>query len=200
MPCLIGITGTIGSGKSAVGKILTSLGVPVIDTDRIVHELLSLPNPVRTAVVERFGSEIIRQDAGAAIDREKLGKLVFRDHFAKRELEAIVHPAVLEECKRRIDQYLTEPVVALLVPLLFEAGIESEYDQIWTVVASEETLHQRLRLRDNLNDCELASRLAAQLPQEEKASRADHIIDNSGSLDATRQQVEILLAKITTKK
>src|SRR5271156_6190816 len=121
MPTLVGITGTIGSGKSTVGKILASMGVPVIDTDLVVHELLSTPNAVRAAVVERFGSEITKPDAGGAIDREKLGAIVFHDQQARRDLEAITHPAVLLECRRRAQEHKDRKVVAFLVPLLFEA-------------------------------------------------------------------------------
>lgn len=193
MPRLIGITGTIGSGKSAVGQILSSFAVPVIDSDRIVHELLTEPTPVREAVVTRFGKEILKANGTGGVDRERLGKLVFADAAARRDLESIVHPAVLLECSRRVDQHSGEPLVALLVPLLFEAAIESQFDEVWTVITDEAALRLRLKERDNLGDDEVDRRLAAQLSQSEKASRSDRVIDNSGSLEDTREQIITIL-------
>ncbi len=183
-----------------MGGVLFELGIPVIDTDNVVHELLTNPGPVRTAVIDQFGSEI-RTDSGA-IDRDKLGKIVFADARSRRQLEQIVHPAVLLECRRRVAElssFSNVPIIAVLVPLLFEAGIESEYDQIWCVVAEEKILRERLfaRLSKHGGSAEeMEQRLQAQMPQEQKAARADQIIDNSGTLDATRKQVEVLLQKL----
>lgn len=191
MPRVIGITGTIGAGKSAVGSILSSLGVVVYDTDKIVHQLLDEDNPVREAVIRRFGKEVVA--AGGGIDREKLGQTVFNDRQARRDLEAIIHPAVVKECRRLVAEHQSEPVVAFQAPLAFEAGVESEYGEMWAVVADEKTLRERLSRRDGMTDAEISGRLAAQLSQTEKAARADHVIDNSGTLEETRRQVQSLL-------
>jgi dephospho-CoA kinase len=200
MSIVLGITGTIGSGKSAVGKILETLGVPVIDTDEIVHELLTCSGNVRTAAIERFGQGILRDDGSGEIDRNKLGAIVFSDQQARRDLESIVHPAVLEQYRLRARRQSDQPVVAVLVPLLFEAGIESEFDQIWTVIASEQVLRERLARRDNLSNNDIERRLMAQLPQATKAERAHQTIDNSKSLDETKRQVELLLNGLITDK
>ncbi|MBI4534521.1 MAG: dephospho-CoA kinase [Candidatus Melainabacteria bacterium] len=190
---VIGITGTIGSGKSTIGKILTDHSIPVIDTDHIVHELLSTDTQVRRAVIERFGPAIMHSDKVGSVDRTKLAGIVFQNIRAKQDLESIVHPAVIAEYRRQSKELARYPVVAVLVPLLFEAGIASEFDEVWTVLTAEDVLRQRLKSRENLSSIEIDKRLAAQWPQEQKASRSHRIIDNSGSLEETRHQVEVLL-------
>lgn len=193
-PTILGITGVIGSGKSLVGRILEDAGEPVIDTDKVVHELLTNDTPTRAAVVERFGKDVQREDG--AIDRPKLARIVFANDEDRKALEAIVHPAVRAECRRRIDAMPDEDVVAVLVPLLFEAGIEEAYDIIWTVVTELPILRERLRNRDQLTDEQIDARLAAQWPQEQKRTLADTVIDNSGTIADTTSIVLAELAAI----
>lgn len=195
-PRLIGITGTIGSGKSTVGRLLAEAGVPVIDTDAIVHELLSGDRQVQMALVERFGPAVLVPGENPAVDRAKLGRLVFQDASARRDLERIVHPAVIQQFRKKARELSGHPLVAVLVPLLFEAGVSGEFDQIWTVVTDEATLRQRLKQRDNMTDTQISLRLAAQLPQAEKARRSHRVIDNSGTLVQTRRQVEEFLGAL----
>jgi dephospho-CoA kinase len=194
MTVIVGITGTIGSGKSTVGRLLEEHGVPVFDTDHMVHAMLSDDGPVRAAVVARFGAGI--QNTNGAINRPKLGAIVFADPKCRKDLEAIVHPAVRRRVKELVDEHKDEQVVAFLVPLLFEAGTEAQYDQIWTVVSDEETLRKRLISRDNMTDAQADRRLAAQMPQSEKAARAHTVIDNSGSLEQTKEEVNIALERL----
>jgi len=191
-PRIVGITGTIASGKSTVGRILSELGVPVIDTDHIVHQLMASDRGLKNAIVQRFG-EAVLAEGGEGIDRATLGRIVFQDERARRDLEAIVHPAVLLEYRRQASA-ASGSLVAILVPLLFEAGIASEFDEVWTVVADPAVLRNRLRERDGLSEAEIDSRLSAQLPQAEKATRADQTIDNSGTIAETRRQIARLLA------
>lgn len=198
-PYVIGITGTIASGKSAVGKILATRGVPVLDSDLIVHDLLTENTPTRKAVAERFGKAVVNENEGDAIDRQVLGKLVFADAAARRDLEAIVHPAVIMECRRRVLEHPRHSIVAVLAPLLFEAGLKSEYNEIWTVFTNPEILKERLRLRDQLSNKEIERRLAAQWSQDRKASLADVVIDNSGSPEETGKQVDLQLEKLKLK-
>jgi dephospho-CoA kinase len=197
MPRLIGITGTIGSGKSTVGRVLADAGVPVIDTDAIVHELLNGDREVQKAVVERFGPAVLLPGEKPAIDRTKLGRLVFEDESARRDLERIVHPAVIQQFRKKARELSDHPLVAVLVPLLFEAGISGEFDEVWTVVTDEPTLRQRLKQRDHVTDTEIDLRLWAQLPQSEKARRSHRVIDNSGTVDQTRRRVEEVLRALT---
>jgi dephospho-CoA kinase len=191
MQKVIAITGTIASGKSLVGRILEEMDVPVFDTDKIVHYLLTENTPTREQVLKRFGDEIRQPDG--SVDRRKLGTIVFADADARRDLEAIVHPAVRAECRRRVTEVSEKPLVAVLIPLLFETGLEKEYKHIWAVTADENVLRQRLQNRDHLTKEEIDKRLAAQWSQDEKAQKATQIIDNSGSETDTRRQIAALV-------
>lgn len=194
-PFVIGITGTIGSGKSTVGSILEELGVPVIDTDTITHEVQN-SEKIKRAVVERFGKAVLTDDGTGKIDRKKLGALVFKDPAAKRDLEAMIHPAVILESRRCVAAHSGKPIVAILAPLLFEAKVQDEYDEIWAIVAKEETLRERLAKRDQLSNDLITQRLAAQFSQEEKARLSSVVIDNSTSREDTKRQVLVNLEKL----
>ncbi|MBX9942332.1 MAG: dephospho-CoA kinase [Candidatus Obscuribacterales bacterium] len=218
---VLGITGTISSGKSLVGKILEDKGVPVIDTDKVVHSLLQDDLKTKSAIFETFGPAVFAPMEGDcastqpvppllsnanlsnfAVDRKALGLQVFNDSSLKAKLEAIVHPNVILRCRKLIQDLQNSlkdkplPMVAVLVPLLFEAHLEKEYDQIWSVYTDEEIIRERLKRRDGLSDSEVEKRLRAQLPQEEKARRADQVIDNSKSKEETEHQVDVLLSKL----
>lgn len=190
---VIGVTGSIGTGKSAVGKLLESMGVSVIDTDHLAAELRDGEGPVRDMIVERFGAEII---VDGKVSREKLGQVVFNDPQARKDLEDILHPAIAELKSRRISLAAASGsgVVAVLVPLLFETNSQAQYDEVWTVVANEAVQMTRLRERDKRSDEELLKRIRAQFPQEKKAALSLVVIDNSGELEDTRKQVETALA------
>ena len=194
-PFVIGITGTIGAGKSTVGSILEELGVPVIDTDTITHEVQN-SEKVKRAVVERFGKAVLTDDGTGKIDRKKLGALVFKDPVAKRDLESMIHPAVILESRRCVATHSEQPFVAILAPLLFEAKVQGEYDEIWAVIANEKVLRERLAKRDDLTEDLITQRLAAQFTQEEKARLSSVVIDNSTSREETKRQVEVHLEKL----
>lgn len=199
-PFVIGITGTIGTGKSTVGEILTRHNVPVIDSDKIVHDLLARDQAIIKSIIEKFGDDIaITSEDGKTIDRQTLGKLIFADPKARRQLEAIVHPATIMECRRLVANHKEQTLVAILVPLLFEAGLESEYDEIWTIYADDATLKQRISKRDGLSQNDIEQRIAAQLPQKEKIKRSRQVIDNSGTKDQTEKQVVKLIEKLSQK-
>ncbi len=216
-PIVLGITGTIASGKSTVGRLLAEKNIPVIDTDQLTHDVLAHDVSVKKAIVEQFGPGVLAgtatestntvaasSDAANAdfspldrpIDRKNLAKIVFKNADSRRKLEQIVHPSVVLSCRRRIKELNQEKIVAVLVPLLFEANMADEYDEIWTVFTSEEVLKQRLGERDKLDAIEIQRRLEAQLPQSEKCNRADQVIDNSHSEAETARQVNLLLEKL----
>jgi dephospho-CoA kinase len=211
-PFVLGITGSIASGKSIVGQILSRLGITVIDTDTLVHELLDTDRGTKKAIVEQFGEDVLsqgvtesgsRQEASCSgpwkdhpIDRKKLGQLVFASEEARRKLEQIVHPNTILALRKKIGNLKDQPLVAVLVPLLFESNLQGEYDEIWTVYTAEDTLRKRLRERDKLSDSEIDSRLKAQMPQEKKAKLANQVIDNSLSTAETERQVRLLVQKI----
>jgi len=200
-PYVIGITGTIGSGKSAVGHVLERMGVPVIDSDAVVHELFEESIDLRSAIRKRFGDSVIVSHNGIEkVDRPALGRIVFKDADARKDLEEIVHPATIAECRRQIAKASERSdVVAVLVPLLFEAKLEKQYDEIWAIYANPETLKKRIQQRDQLSMPDVDRRLAAQLPQEQKVSRADYSIDNSGTLEDTARRVEELIAQLRVR-
>ena len=194
-PFVIGITGTIGSGKSAVGNILEDIGVPVIDSDKVVHELFATNKILKDRLVSEFGPGVL-SDGSSGIDRKALGRIVFTDPKAREQLEDIVHPLTIEACLRELAKYSNESIVAILVPLLFEAAPHLGYDAIWAVTTSEETLLSRLTARDNMTVDQAKQRLAAQFSQERKAQGAHNVIDNSGTLQYTKDQVVSLIDQI----
>lgn len=194
-PFVIGITGTIGSGKSAVGNILEDIGVPVIDSDKVVHELFATNKILKDRLVSEFGPGVL-SDGSSGIDRKALGRIIFTDPKAREQLEDIVHPLTIEACLRELAKYSNESIVAILVPLLFEAAPHLGYDAIWAVTTSEETLLSRLTARDNITIDQAKQRLAAQFSQEKKAQGAHNVIDNSGTLQYTKDQVVSLIDQI----
>lgn len=192
---VIGVTGPRASGKSTVGRFFQGKGVTVIDTDPVVHKLLATNQEVKDAIRRRFGDGVF--DAAGEIVRKALSDIIYVDHKAKRDLEQILHPLTVLECRRLIAEEAKagKRAVAVLVPLLFEAGLEKEYDLIVAVIVNEPILRARMKKRDNLTDAQVDERLAAQLPQEEKARRAHRVIDNSGTEEETGRQVHELLSE-----
>ncbi len=193
-PTVVGITGTIGSGKSLVGTLLKTRGFTVIDTDEVVHQLFASDAELQRAIGNRFGTAVLTKRN--EIDRPRLGAIVFSDEEARKDLEAIVHPAVVRECERLILEHLNEKCIFFLVPLLFEAGLSSRYDKIWAVTTDDSVLRERLQARTNLSDEEMTARFAAQMSQSQKASLAHRVIDNSGSIADTEKQVNALLQEL----
>ena len=184
---LIGLTGSIATGKSTVARMLEDLGATVVDADALVHELEHKGTLTYAAIVDAFGPGIL--DPAGEIDRRALGSIVFADPDKLRTLESIVHPAVAIESQRRIVE-ASAPVVVYEAIKLLEAGRASMCDAIWVVTARPEVQLQRLRRDRNMSEVEAWQRIEAQPPQREKIKQADVVIDNSGSLEETRQQVE----------
>ncbi len=184
---LIGLTGNIATGKSTVAKMLEELGATVIDADALVHELQRKGEPTYEAIVAAFGPGIL--DQAGEIDRKMLGAIVFADAAQLRKLESIVHPAVLMESLRRL-QAAETPVVVYEAIKLIEAGRSEMCDALWVVTARTEVQLERLMRDRHLSEAEARQRIEAQPPQSEKIKLATVVIDNSGALLETRQQVE----------
>lgn len=185
-PYLIGLTGNIATGKSTVGRMLADLGAEVIDADRVAHEVMQEGGPAYDAVVSTFGSRIL--DAGGAIDRARLGAVVFRDAAALRRLEEAVHPAVIAEVGQRIVE-ATAPVVVVEAIKLIEAGMHRAYDALWVVTAPRAVQIERLVRSRGLTEAEAALRVDAQPPQGEKAVLADRVLVNDGDLQKLYEEV-----------
>jgi len=186
MPYIIGLTGNIACGKSQVAAMLQELGAELIDADRVAHELLEPDTDEYTRIVERFGREIL-QPSGA-IDRRKLGAIVFADAQALRDLEQILHPGVRPRIRARFAA-AQRPVVVVEAIKLLEVGLYLETDAVWVVTADRDTQIERLMETRGLTRAEAETRVDAQPPQSEKVARADVVIDNSGDLAHTREQV-----------
>jgi len=184
---IIGLTGNIATGKSVVAKMLASLGAKAIDADALAHEVMGKGSSVWKAVVREFGEGILRPDG--SIDRKKLGSIVFADKAALRRLEAIVHPAVIARTQELIESS-QEPVVVVEAIKLIEAGMHRAYDALWVVTCRKEQQLARLMKQRGLTEEEALQRIEAQPPQEAKLALADVVIDNSGSLEETWEQVK----------
>jgi dephospho-CoA kinase len=191
----IGLTGGIATGKSHVVTRLREHGVPVVDADVLSRESVATGSPGLAAAVARFGPGIL--DPEGALDRSRLGDIVFRDQAARRDLEAIVHPFVRE----RIEAFFTsvpasEPFAVADIPLLYETGREKGFDAIIVVACSLETQLARVMTRDGLSREDAQRRIASQWPIEEKVKRADHVIRTDGTYADTDAQVTRLVDRL----
>lgn len=191
---LIGLTGGIACGKSTVLTMLADLGAHTIDADRVTHELQAPGMPVYEQIVAAFPEAV--PEPGAPLDRRRLAALVFSDPQRLRLLEQIVHPAVRVELRRFIEAVghaagaAERPVVVIDVVKLIESGWVQVCDEVWVVMAPEEQQVARLMATRGMSEAEARQRIAAQIPQAERLAHATVVIDNGGSLDATRAQVE----------
>jgi len=194
---VIGLTGNIATGKSTVAAMLAQLGAHVIDADALAHQIMRAGTPVWQHIVDEFGSGILQRDG--EIDRDRLGALVFSDPEALARLEAIVHPAVIAESERLLQELQSVPLssasdldikVAVLEAIkLIESGMHRRCNELWVVTCSREQQLKRLTEQRGLSTAEAELRIAAQPPQADKVAYADVVIDNSADLERTRAQV-----------
>jgi dephospho-CoA kinase len=193
----IALTGGIGTGKSHVRAVLAALGVPTIDADTLARDVVAHGTPGFDAVVATFGRGILTADGD--LDRRALGALVFADPAKRHELEAILHPAI----KGAIDQWFAsldqsaQPFAIADIPLLYEVGLDKEYDEVIVTACTPQNQVRRIMARDNLDAAEVQRRLEAQLPIDEKVKRANHVIDTNGSLVQTNAQVHKLYQQLS---
>jgi dephospho-CoA kinase len=193
MPYRIGLTGNIACGKSTVGRLLVERGAEYVDADRLVHALMEPGTPEYGRIVERFGQDVVAEDG--RIDRPKLGGIVFADPAALRDLEAILHPGVRAEIRRRMAAS-TAPTMVVDAIKLLESGLAREMDAVWVVTCPRAEQVRRLMVERGLSEEQAEIRIAAQTSQEEKARQATVVIDNGGTLADTVRQVEAGLAAI----
>jgi len=192
---ILGLTGSVGSGKSTVADMFRLAGgADVIDADAIVYQLQQPGQACLAAIATEFGADVLAMDG--SLQRKKLGEIVFRDPKQLARLNAIVHPLVLDEIRRQLSRLGTSRLVILMVPLLFEVKADGLCDKVAVVTVSESERLRRLKERDGLTEEQVQARLTAQMPQEEKEKRADFLIDNSGSLEQTMVQVEAVVARL----
>lgn len=185
----IALTGGVASGKSTVATLFAALGAPLIDTDRIAHDIVAPPSAVLDHIVARFGPAILL--ANGALDRAQLRRIVFADPQARRDLEAITHPAIHAEVEQ-FAQRLGGPYQLVAIPLLVETGTQGRYDRVLLVDASPEAQKRRLMLRDGVDSTAADRVLAAQATRAARRAVAHDIIDNEGDPGNLRTQVELL--------
>jgi len=194
----LGLTGSFGSGKTTISNFLKDRGAVVIDADALAHEVTKPGSEGLNTITEQFGTEYVKSDG--TLDRKKLGSYVFSHPEALDRLEKIIHPLVRKRELELLEQHKDKPLVVLSVPLLFEKGLEQYVDKVLVVSISESERYARLTKNYGLGREEIEKRLKNQMPQKEKIRRADYIIDNSGSLEQSRKQVDLLLEKLVQKK
>jgi dephospho-CoA kinase len=193
---VFGLTGGIGSGKSSVGAHFQALGLPVVDADQLARDAVAVGSEGLSEIVRRFGADVLAPDG--SLDRAALGRRVFSNPDERRALEAITHPRVRALAR---DRFATleaqgEPLACYEVPLLFEAGLEKTYSPVVVVAVPAELQATRAAVRDGVTRETIQRRISAQLPLAEKMARADFVIDNGGSLDATKLRAEQVLRAI----
>ncbi len=188
---LVALTGSIGMGKSTVAAMFAARGVPLSDADAAVHELYRA-GPLVEAIEALFPGTT----GPGGVDRDRLAAQVLGNPAAIAELEALVHPAVAQARSAFIARHHDKPLLLFDIPLLFETGAESAFDQVITVSAPPEIQRERVLARPGMTPAKLAAILARQLPDRAKRARSTYIIDTSGSLPETAAQVDRILACI----
>ncbi len=193
-PVILGLTGSIGMGKSTVANMLRDLGVPVFDADAEVHKLQGPGGLLIPAIEEAFPGTT----GPEGVKRAELGAIVFGDAEALKRLEAIVHPAVADERFAFIEENRDAPLIVFDIPLLFEKTGTRGLDAVAVVSAPADVQRTRVLARPDMTVSKFEEILALQVPDAEKRERADHVIENGGSLEDTRAQVVALVAALTT--
>lgn len=192
-PLIIGITGSIASGKSELVKLLQQQDFNIHSTDLLGHGVLSL-NTVKQRIVEEFGGDIVANDQ---VDRVKLGNAVFGNPRKLKLLNSITHPPIIKMMKELVSN-CTEKQILFEVPLLFEANLESHFDYIITVSTTKDIQLKRLMERNGLDEEQALLKINSQLPNYVKEVKADYIINNDGAIEDLQPQVKEFLANLKT--
>ena len=187
----VGLTGGIASGKTAVADIFASLGAGLVDTDQVARDVVAPGQPGLEAVRREFGEAVIR--ASGELDRRALREVVFADPAARRQLESLLHP-LIRACTLEALEQLRTPYAVAVVPLLVETGFGEWVDRVAVVDCPREIQLERLMNRDGIDHDRAESMLSAQVGRETRLGAADDVIDNGGSPESTRRQVQRLHA------
>jgi len=193
---IVGLTGGIATGKTTVARLLQGRGAAIVDADELAREVVEPGQAAHDEVVDRFGKGILLADG--RIDRPRLGRIVFDDSGARRDLERITHPRISSLIAERVAQAVSNgaPLVVVDVPLLFEGERQDQFDGVLVAYAPREVQMQRLQERDGFEADEARRRLDAQMPIDDKVAAATWVIDNSGSPESTRDQVSRWWAEV----
>lgn len=194
---ILGLTGGIAAGKSAVSALLTELGCRVICADELARRVVAPGSPALAEIAETFGPEFIAPDG--SLDRKRMGKLVFGDAAARRRLEGILHPRIRQEFAADVAAIRRDDPKAVIVydaPLLFEVGADREVDQVLLIRVPRVVQLARLMQRDGLSEDEATRRIDAQIAPEARLQAADHVLDGTAPLDLLKRQLASILAAL----
>ena len=195
MALVIGLTGSIATGKSTVSNMFKSLNIPVVDADKIARQVVEPDTETYSEIIEVFGEEILHDDR--TLNRKTLGQLVFSNEEKRKQLNEIIHPAIRKEMLRQRDNLikLGNRCVVLDIPLLFESKLMHFVDKIIVVYVDEAVQLKRLMERDGYSIDEAKQRIQAQMPVSKKAKMADAIVDNSRTKQESYNQLVAILEK-----
>jgi dephospho-CoA kinase len=195
MALVIGLTGSIASGKSTVSSMLKELHLPIIDADQIARDVVEPGEDTLKEIVSAFGEDILYPDG--TLNRKKLGSIIFSNNEKRKMLNSIVHPAVRKRMLEQKETYLKdgESCVVMDIPLLFESKLTHMVDKILVVFVDEHVQLERLMERDNSTKEEASERIQSQIPVKEKVKQADAIIDNNGTKEESYKQLRDILEK-----
>lgn len=192
MRYVIGVTGGIASGKSHVCKIIRDNGYKVIDCDQIAKDFYHIGKPIYEAILNHYGRGYLLPDGN--INRDKLGKLIFNDHLQRTILDNLTHPIIIEEMNRQIA--LSDGLVFVEIPLLFESKLEHMFDRIICVYLDKKHQINRLMIRDNIDKQYAKRKIASQLDLKYKKKMSHYVVDSSGDFEETRLKTENVLRKL----
>ncbi|GLC88325.1 dephospho-CoA kinase [Lysinibacillus piscis] len=186
---IIGLTGSIASGKSTVAKMMATLGLPIVDADVVARDVVEPGTVTLATIAEHFGQDILLEDGH--LNREKLGNVIFHEPAKRKLLNDIMHPAIRQEMLRQRDAYIQEghPHVVMDIPLLFESKLQHFVERILVVSVSEQVQLRRLMERNQLSEEEALARIHSQLPLSVKEKGADAVIYNNENLTNTEEQL-----------
>lgn len=189
---VLGLTGGVGMGKSTAARLLKKAGLPVVDSDDLAREVVQPGTEGLAEIADEFGEGFLKPDG--SLDRDKMASTVFQDQAARKQLEAIIHPRVRAVWENRIEQWREQkrPVGVVVIPLLFEVGLQDSFDAVLCVASTASTQRSRLRGR-NWSDAQIAARIAAQMDIAQKMDLADHVLWNEGTPDQLGEQLNGIL-------
>lgn len=195
---VIGLTGSIGSGKSTVSSILRDLGAYIIDADMIAHEVVMPGTEGLELVCKEFGHKML--DESGMLDRRRLGDMVFSDAEKLKRLNELLHPLIFKRIDEELHKLKQSSPVAITVldaPLLIECNLQNKVDEVWLVIADDDIRLDRLMERNGLSYQQALKRMSSQMPQEEKLKYADIVIENNGEKEQLKQRVVQLYSERT---
>ncbi|MFC4355938.1 dephospho-CoA kinase [Chryseomicrobium palamuruense] len=191
---IVGLTGSIATGKSTVANRLKELGLPIVDADVVARLVVEPGSKTLTAIHKVFGDEALLSDG--SMNREGIGRQIFGDKEKRDKLNAIIHPAIRQEMLRQRDEHVAagESIVVMDIPLLFESQLQHFVDRILVVGTSEETQIKRLMKRNDFSHEDALQRIQSQIPVREKMDQADDVLLNEGSVQELYEKVDELVA------